>query len=99
MKTNQLLSIATGSLGIVLNIVGLYLGNDSINYTALLLGRVSGVLFVVSIDKFYWWLLTPLTITLTNTYFQSPELYFLENVVQGSIYQVSALLTFKKLNK
>ena len=99
MKANQVLTIVTGSLGIVLNILGLYIGNDAINYSALLLGRVSGVLFVVSIDKFYWWLLTPLTITLTNTYFQSPELYFLENTVQGVIYQVSALFTFKKLNK
>jgi hypothetical protein len=99
LTKNQCVVCAVGCSGILASSLGLILENDSLNYFALLIGRLSAILYLAEIEKFRVWLLAPISISLLNAFYQTPTLFFLETLIQAIVYQASAILFFTKLNK
>ena len=94
----QLASIAIGTTGVVLNISGLATGNQELNYIAVFIGRLSAAVYLTAIDKFRFWSLIPLCFSIANTYYNLPQLLFMEYLSQSIIYQIMAVITFSKIN-
>ena len=95
----QFTSILVGTTGVLLNTTGLLTGVERFNFFGVFFGRTSAAVYLCALDKFRWWSFIPLGFTIVNLYYNSQQILFMEFLSQSVIYQIVALITFRKLNK
>ena len=95
---NHQLVLLTGTLGTIINLIGVSFEIGELNYLALFLGRVASLLYVCAVDRVRWWYGAPIGLALINVWIGSERLLFTELFFQSCIYQVSAFNLFVKVD-
>jgi hypothetical protein len=92
----QQITLITGCIGLTINALSLALQNEPAGYLALCLGRLSGLFYMVCLDRFRFYYLFPLFISGANVAINSEFMTFAELLASSIIYQISAFHTFNK---
>lgn len=96
MNNLQKITLIVGCTGVLTNITALLMNIEMLGYIALFLGRSSGFLYMVCLERFRPVYLFPTTISAINCFYNSEFLIFAELLASSAVYQYSALKTFQK---
>jgi hypothetical protein len=96
MRKLEKVTLIVGCSGIAINLICIAIGNPVLGYAANLVGRVSGTLYMISVDKFRSEYLLPITLAAINVVVVEEMLLFTELMVSSCIYQLNAFRFFSK---
>jgi hypothetical protein len=94
MTTTKKLCLITGWAGVTC--LALSYLHPTLGFAGATLGRISGLLYMIVIDKMRAEYLAPIAISIINIFVSSQSLLFTEMMVSAIIYQVSATRLFSK---
>jgi hypothetical protein len=96
MNRIQKITLAFGITGILVNAICIATGNVTLGYLANLLGRLSGLAYMVAVDKFRSEYMLPITLATVNVFVTHELLLFTEMLITATIYQLNAYRQFTK---
>jgi nicotinamide riboside transporter PnuC len=99
MNNIQKATIVVGVSGILLNMLCIATHQNQLGYVANFLGRLSGTLYMVAVDRKRLEYFLPLAFAATNAVVASEILLFTELLVSSLVYQVNAYRLFSSLSK